>query len=340
LLDANYVERLSKVTIMRRFMFASTLIGLAFNCAGAAAEDWPGRPVTMVVPFGAGSGTDILGRVISPRLSEILGRQVVVENIPGAGGMNGSARVAKGPADGYQFVLGNVGTHAQNQTLYKSPLYNAISDFEPVGLVADLPPVLLTRADFPANSLQEFAAYAKSNQDKLQYGSSGAGSAAQLGCSLLNSVLGLKVTHVPYRGAAPAMQDLVAGRIDYQCALLPAPLTQIESKQVKAMAILIRARSPVLPLLQTADEQGIKDFDASAWHAVFMTKGTPPEVVKKLNEAVSATLDTPTVAERLTQLGAIVVPAGRRSSVYLKAFMATETDKWGATIRNANMQLD
>jgi tripartite-type tricarboxylate transporter receptor subunit TctC len=135
------------------------------------------------------------------------------------------------------------------------------------------PPVLLTRKHFPANSLQEFAAYAKPNQDKLQYGSSGAGSAAQLGCSLLNSVLGLKVTHVPYRGAAPAMQDLIAGRIDYQCALLPAPLTQIEAKQVKALAILIKSRSPVLPNLPTADEQGLKDFDASAWHGIFMTKG-------------------------------------------------------------------
>ena len=254
--------------------------------------------------------------------------------------MTGSARVAKAPADGYQFVLGNVGTHAQNQTLYKSPLYNAATDFEPVELVADLPPVLLTRKDFPANSLQEFAAYAKPNQDKLQYGSSGAGSAAQLGCSLLNSVLGLKVTHVPYRGAAPAMQDLIAGRIDYQCALLPAPLTQIEAKQVKALAILIKSRSPVLPNLPTADEQGLKDFDASAWHGIFMAKGTQPEILKKMNAAMTATLDTPAVAERLTLLGAIIVAPERRSSDYLKIFVASEIEKWSSTIKNANMQLD
>jgi tripartite-type tricarboxylate transporter receptor subunit TctC len=201
---------------MRNLWIISHLIAsqIAMTLNWAEAADWPARPITMVVPFGAGSGTDILGRALGPRLSELLGQQIIVENTAGAGGMTGSARVAKAPADGYQFVLGNVGTHAQNQTLYKSPLYNAATDFEPVELVADLPPVLLTRKDFPANSLQEFAAYAKPNQDKLQYGSSGAGSAAQLGCSLLNSVLRLKVTHVPYRGAAPAMQDLIAGRIE------------------------------------------------------------------------------------------------------------------------------
>ena len=164
--------------------------------------------------------------------------------------MTGSARVAKAPADGYQFVLGNVGTHAQNQTLYKSPSYNAATDFEPVGLVADLPPVLLTRKDFPRAVSRSSRHTPSQIRTSLQYGSSGAGSAAQLGCSLLNSVLGLKVTHVPYRGAAPAMQDLIAGRIDYQCAPLPAPLTQIEAKQVKALAILIRSRSPVLPNLR------------------------------------------------------------------------------------------
>jgi tripartite-type tricarboxylate transporter receptor subunit TctC len=327
---------------MRKLWIISHLIAsqIAMTSNWAEAADWPARPITMVVPFGAGSGTDILGRALGPRLSELLGQQIIVENIAGAGGMTGSARVAKAPADGYQFVLGNVGTHAQNQTLYKSPLYNAATDFEPVGLVADLPPVLLTRKDFPANSLQEFAAYAKPNQDKLQYGSSGAGSAAQLGCSLLNSVLGLKVTHVPYRGAAPAMQDLIAGRIHYQCALLPAPLTQIEAKQVKALAILIKSRSPVLPNLPTADEQGFKGFDASAWHGIFMTKDTQPEILKKMNAAMIATLDTPAVAERLTLLGAIVVAPERRSSDYLKIFVASEIEKWSSTIKNANMQLD
>ena len=327
---------------MRKLLFLSAVIAsqIVLPLDWAEAADWPTRPITMVVPFGAGSGTDILGRALSPKLSELLGQQIVVENIVGAGGMTGSARVANAPADGYQFVLGNVGTHAQNQTLYKKPLYNAATDFEPVGLVADLPPVLIARKDLPAVSLQEFAAYAKPNQDKLQYGSSGAGSAAQLGCSLLNSVLGLKVTHVPYRGAAPAMQDLIAGRIDYQCALLPAPLTQIESQQVKALAILTKSRSPVLPNVATADEQGIKDFDASAWHAIFMVKGTPPEIIKKVNEAMGATLDAQAVSQRLTQLGAIAVGPDRRSPDYLKSFVRAEIEKWGSTIKSANMQMD
>lgn len=318
----------------------SGVMALALTPATVSAEVWPARPVTMVVPFAAGSGTDILGRVMAPGLSEVLGKQVVVENVPGAGGMNGSSRVAKAAADGYQFVLGNVGTHAQNQTLYKAPLYNAMTDFEPVGLVADLPPVLLARADLPVNDLREFKIYAKANQDKMQYGSSGAGSAAQLGCALLNSALGINVVHVPYRGAAPAMQDLIAGRIDYQCALLPAPLTQISGKQVKALAILIKSRSPVLGDLPTADEQGIKDFDASAWHGVFVAKGTEPEIVNKLNQALAVTLDTPSVAERLTQLGAIVVTPSRRSPAYLKTFVSSEVDKWAATIKSTNLQVE
>jgi tripartite-type tricarboxylate transporter receptor subunit TctC len=325
---------------MRIKAAAAILISSMLSCGGAIAQDWPTRNITMVVPFGAGSGTDLLARVFAPRLGEILGQQIVIENMGGAGGMTGSARVAKAVPDGYTIVLGNIGTHAQNQTLYKRPLYNAVTDFEPVGLVADLPPVLLTRPDFPANNLKEFAAYAKANQDKLQYGSSGAGSAAQLGCSLLNSLLGLTVTHVPYRGAAPAMQDLMAGRIDYQCALLPAPLAQIESKQVKAMAILTKERSPALPNLPSAHEQGIKDFDASAWHALYVPKGTPPEIIKKLSQALFQTLDTPAVKERLLQVGATSIAPDRRSADYLKTFMAAEIERWGAAIKNANMQMD
>jgi len=322
---------------MRKSAFALALAISAMYLSGATAQEWPDRPLTMVVPFGAGSGTDILGRIIASRLSEVLGRQIIVENMGGAGGMSGSAHVAKAPPDGYVFVLGNVGTHAQNQTLYKHPLYNAITDFEPVGLVADLPPVLITRPDFPANNLQEFAAYAKLNQEKLQYGSSGTGSAAQLGCALLNSELGLNVTHVPYRGAAPAMQDLIASRIDYQCALLPAPLSEIASKQVKAIAILTKDRSSALPNVPSANEQGVKDFDASAWHAVFMPKGTSPAIIKKMNDAIGITLDTPSIKEQLLQLGASAISADRRSPVYLAKFVSSEIEKWAAIINKSNI---
>src|SRR5262252_4411556 len=186
----------------------------SLQCIGPVlSEDWPTRPVTMVVPFAAGGPADTVGRILASHLSELLGQQVVIENVGGSGGMTGAARVSKAAPDGYQFVLGNMGTHAANQTLYKTPLYNAASDFAPVTLVAETPLLLLTRKDFPADDLAQFAAYARANQAKMQFGSGGAGSASHLACLLVNLAIGINVTHVPYRGAAPAMQDLIAGRI-------------------------------------------------------------------------------------------------------------------------------
>jgi tripartite-type tricarboxylate transporter receptor subunit TctC len=324
-------------------MYKLIVLALAWTVspfASAYAQEWPTRPVFLVVPFAAGSGTDILGRIVAPRLGEVLGQQIIIENAGGAGGMTASARVAKAEPDGYTIVLGNVGTHAQNQTLYKKPLYDAVNEFEPAGLVADLPPVLIARPDFPASNLKEFTAYAKANQSSLQYGSSGVGSAAQLGCALLNSLLGLKITHVPYRGAAPAMQDLIASRIDYQCALLPAPLAQIGEKQVRAIAILTKERSPALPDLPSAHEQGLTNFDASAWHGLFVPKGTPAAIIKKLNAALGTALDDDAVKSRLLQLGATAIAPDRRSPDYMKRFVAEEIAKWGAIIKDANIQLD
>ena len=186
---------------------ASALASFA-ACDPASAQSWPSRPMTMVVPFAAGGGADIMGRIVAARLSEILGQQVIVENAGGAGGMTGAYRVAKAAPDGYLFVLGTNGTHAQNQSLYKNPLYNAATDFAPVALIAEQPIALLARQDLPADNLQQFIAYAKMNQADMKYGSAGAGSAVQLSCVLLNAANGLAITHVPYRGSAPAMQEI------------------------------------------------------------------------------------------------------------------------------------
>ena len=198
---------------MTKFFVAAMLCWRLAALVGAAtAQDYPTRPVTMVIPFAAGGPTDVLGRVVGQRMSEILGQQVVIENVGGAGGMTGAARVAQAPPDGYSMVLGTVGTHAQGQTLYKKPLYNSTTDFTPVALLAEVPIVLITRKDLPVNNLKEFIAYAKENQEKMNFGSAGAGSATHLGCVLLNYVIGIDITHVPYRGTGPAMQDLRAGR--------------------------------------------------------------------------------------------------------------------------------
>src|SRR5690242_7380268 len=183
-------------------------LGFAGLAGPGAAQNYPDHPPTMIIPFAAGGPTDVLGRIVGARMGELMKQQVVIENVGGAGGMTGSKRVADAPSDGYTFVLGTVGTHAQGQTLYKKPLYNAVTDFIPVALLAEVPIVLITRKDLPVSSLGEFIAYAKANQGKMQFGSAGAGSATHLGCVLLNHVIGVDVTHVPYRGTGPAMGDL------------------------------------------------------------------------------------------------------------------------------------
>ena len=210
-------------------------------------QTWPNRPVTMMVTYAAGGTTDIIGRIIGIRLAEILKQQVVIENVGGAGGMTGAARVAKAPPDGYQFVLGNVGTHAQNQTLYRNPSYNAATDFAPVGLLVDLPMLMVSRTNFPANNLKEFIAYAKVNQAKMQYGSAGTGAPTHLSCALLNVAIGVNITHVPYRGSALALQDMIAGRIDYHCLNASAAIQHIEAKNAKAITMTTRERSPTFP---------------------------------------------------------------------------------------------
>src|SRR6266852_1824062 len=250
---------------MRKLLLAIVCAATLSSLGGAKAQHWPTRPVTMVVPYAAGGTTDVIGRILSPRLSEILGQQVIVENMGGAGGMTGASRVAKAAPDGYQFILGNVSTHAQNQTLYKQPLYSAVTDFAPVILLVDQPMVLIARNDLPADNLQQFIAYAKANQAKMQYGSAGAGAPTHLSCALLNAAIGINVTHVPYRGGGPAMQDLIAGRIDYLCLNAASSIPQIEGKTVKGIAILTKNRSPSLPNLASAQEQGLKDFTADNW---------------------------------------------------------------------------
>jgi tripartite-type tricarboxylate transporter receptor subunit TctC len=303
----------------------------------AQAQSWPTRPVTMVVTYAPGGTTDIVARIFATRLSEILRQQVVIENIGGAGGMTGAARVAKAAPDGYLFVLGNVGTHAQNQTLYKNPLYNAATDFAPVGLLVDLPMVMVARMGLPADNLPEFMAYAKANQARLQYGSAGAGAPTHLACALLNAAIGVNITHVPYRGSALALQDLIAGRIDYHCLNAVAAIPHLEGKTAKAIAMLTRSRSPTFPNIPTAQEQGLKDFVADNWLAFFLPKGTPVAIVEKLNEAAIAAMTTPDVEARLKEIGADVVAPDRRSPEFLQTFVEGEIAKWAGAMRAAGV---
>jgi tripartite-type tricarboxylate transporter receptor subunit TctC len=241
--------------------------------APATAQNWPTRPVTIVYPFGAGSAGDVLGRIFASRLSELLGQPVIFENVGGAGGMTGASRVAKAAPDGYQVLLGTTSTLAVNQTFYRNPLYNAVTDFAPVALIAESPIVLVARKDLPANNLQEFIAHAKANQAKMQYGSAGVGSSVHLACAGLNAAIGVSITHIPYRGGGSAMQDLIAGRIDYQCPAAELAIPHIQGNSVKAIAVLTKNRSPTLPNLASAHEQGLANFDAGAWFSFCPAQG-------------------------------------------------------------------
>jgi tripartite-type tricarboxylate transporter receptor subunit TctC len=263
----------------------------------AAAQSFPSRPLTLVVPFAAGGPSDVAGRVVAQGLSDKLGQQVVVENPAGAGGTLGSLRVAKALPDGYQFVIGNIGTHAWSQGLYKKPPYNTVTDFAALGLVVEAPRAIITPKSFPANTLSELIAYVKANQNRVKYGSASAGSASHVSCILLNAALGINIVHIPYRGLGPAMQDLIAGRIDYMCDSPSTSRPQIETNNVKAIATTDAKRTSVFPEVPTAREQGI-DFEVTAWQGLFLPKDTPDPIVRHLNQALSAALDLPFVRER------------------------------------------
>jgi tripartite-type tricarboxylate transporter receptor subunit TctC len=313
---------------------------LSVAISSAVAQNWPTRTMTLVVPFAAGGSSDAVGRIVADGIGRQLNQTVIVENVTGAGGMTGSARVAKAAPDGYQFVIGNVGPFAQGQWLYKPPLYDAVKAFAPVGLITDESLVLVTRNDFPANNLQEFMTYAKANQSKMQFDSSGVGGSNHLACLLLNSRIGIEVTHVPYRNVVQSMQDLIAGRVDYECLSLPLALPQIKGKTLKALAILSQNRSANLPDLPSADEQGLAGFDAPSWYALFLPAGTPPAIVRTLNSALVSVLDTPAMQERLKQLGGDVVAPDRRSPEYLAQFVAAEVKKWEGPIKASGVQLE
>jgi tripartite-type tricarboxylate transporter receptor subunit TctC len=326
---------------MKTLAFLVSLVAaLVSGALMATAQAWPTRNVTLVVPLGAGGGADVVGRLIAGRLTELLGQSVVVENVVGAGGMVGASRVAKAAPDGYQVLLGTVGTHAQNQTLYKRPLYDSTRDFEPVALMVELPVVLALTKGLPAKNLSEFGAYAKANQAKMQFGSPGAGSSNHLACLLLNATLGIDVTHIPYRGAGELFQDLVSGRIDYFCPTSTAALPMFQGNQANITTVLGQTTLPIFPGVTSAGTQGYPNLETGTWFALFLPKGTPADIVAKLNAATNAALSTPALQQRLTEIGASVVAPDRRTPDALAKWVASETAKWAGPIKATGVQIE
>jgi tripartite-type tricarboxylate transporter receptor subunit TctC len=297
------------------------------------AADYPSRSVTMVVAAAAGGPIDLLTRIVAERMSPPLGQPIVVENMGGGGGIVGGQHVARATADGYTTLLGTVATHANPQLFAANPAYNPLTDFEDVALIAQIPLVLIARKDLAANSVEEFVALAKANPGKLSYGSAGVGSASHLGCAMLEHAIGAQFLHVPYRGTGPAMQDLLAGRIDFICDIAVTAVASIKGGEVKGIANLSSARSPALPDLPTMAEKGYPAMAASTWAALFVPAHTPSDVVEKLNASAVAAMNSPGMAERLSEVAATLATPEQRTPAYLQGFVKSEWDKWGAIIR-------
>jgi tripartite-type tricarboxylate transporter receptor subunit TctC len=324
---------------MHKTVLAATAALVALTGA-ISAQDWPARPITMVIPFAPGGGIDGSGRIQAQRMSELLGQTIVVENVGAAAGTVGSLRVAKATPDGYTFLMGNTGTHAYSQGLRKNPPYNSVTDFAPVGLVTDSPRILLTRKDLPVNNVQEFVKYVKANHAKMQFGSAGVGSGTHLPCELLNSVIGVKVTHVPFKGAGPVMQELIAGRIDYFCDTIQTGAAQAKAGTVKGLAVMSPKRVPIIPDLATTGEQGLAGVEATVWNGFFFPKGTPDAIVRRMNKVMNTMIEDPAMRKRLQELGLEILPPEQRTPEYLTKYLAEDVARWKKVIVQAGIPVE
>jgi len=304
----------------------------------ASAQDWPARPLTLVIPWAAGGGTDVMGRIMARRMTEIAGQQVIVENIAGAGGMLGSAHVAKAAPDGYTFVFGSR-SDAINMTLYKHPIYNFANDLAPVVLVADQPTILVARSDLPVDGLKDFISYVKRNASSIKLGSAGVGATGFIDCAIFNGMIGVDIPAIPYRGSGPAMQDLIGRQFDYFCTISGSAAGPLQQNLIKGIAAFRRARLPSLPDVPTAHEQGM-ELEASTWFGLFAPKATPVPIIRKLHDISLAAMETPSVQEQLAANGTYVVAPEKRSTEYLASIIGPEIEKNGAPIRAAGLSVE
>jgi tripartite-type tricarboxylate transporter receptor subunit TctC len=322
---------------MKRLFAIAACVLMAGLC-GAYAQSFPSRPVTIVVPFAAGGPTDVLARVLGQRMSATLGQSVVVENVTGAGGSIGVGRVVRAPADGYTLSIGQLGTHALNGAIYALP-YDLLTDLEPIALLASNPQLIVTKKAMPAKDLKELIAWLRTNNDKSIVGTAGAGTPAHVSGVYLQNQLGSTFQFVPYRGAGPAMQDLIAGNIDLYFDQASNSLPHVRSGAIKAYAVTSKTRLPSAPDIPTADEAGLPGFDISVWHGLWAPKDTPKEAVERINAAVKDALADPATRQKLAELGQDLPPLDRQTPQGLAAFQKAEIDKWWPIVRAANIKV-
>ncbi|MGX6566393.1 Bug family tripartite tricarboxylate transporter substrate binding protein [Cupriavidus necator] len=307
----------------------------AWSAPACAAEAFPSRPIRLVVPFTPGGTTDILARLVAQKAGEALGQQIVVDNRPGAGGNIGAEAVARSAADGYTLLMGTLGTQVTNQFIYPRMPYDSTRDFVPVTLVANSPNVLLVNSTLNARSVGELVTLARREPGKINYASTSTGGSPHLSGELLNMMAGVSMQHVPYKGAAPAMTDLLAGQVNLMFDNLPSALAQIQAGKVTALAVTSARRASVLPSVPTVRESGLPGYEVNSWFGLLAPAGTPPERVRRLQQAVDKVLATPDVRKRIEQLGA--EPGGEGSAAFA-AQIRSDTEKWSRVIQTAGIK--
>ncbi len=319
-----------------KWLTAALAAALA-TLAGPALAAYPERPVTVVVPFAAGGATDVIARIYADHMSRTLGQQLVIENVTGAGGTIAATRVARATPDGYTLLMGNLGTQAASVGLYPNLAYDPRTDFAPIMNAAATPMLVAAKNDLPVKDFREFVAYVKANAGKLNYGTGGVGATSHLTCLFLDTLLDVKVQHVPFRGSGPALNALIAGQIDYVCDQTVGIVPQIQGKQVKGLVAAVKTRIPVIPDVPTSEEQGLPQFQAAGWNALFAPKGTPGDIVEKLNAAAKAALKDETVRKRLLELGAELPDEAGQTPAALGELVRSEIEKWVPVIKKAGV---
>jgi len=321
-----------------RNYFAACVAALVLAASPCAlAQAWPSKPIRIVVPFPAGGATDIMARAAAQKMTEAWGQSVVVDNRPGAAGNIGAELVARSPNDGYTMLMGTVGTHAINASLYAKMPYDHVKDFAPVMLVAAVPNVLVVHPSVPANSVAELVAYGKANPGKLNFASSGSGTSIHLSGELFKVSTGLTMQHVPYKGSAPALTDLVGGQVQLMFDNLPPSLPHIKAGRLRALAVTTAARASALPDVPTVAESGLPGFEASSWFGLLAPAGTPADVVAKVNGELARWIATPEAKEKMAAIGAIA--AGGTPEDFAK-HIAAETAKWARVVKESGAKVD